>query len=281
MTDRTQWGSLIPPKAQRHMWTKLELDRPQNGEAAKILQELTLDEPSQPYEPVRIIADFLAHVKEHLIKNLDTQYGKELWRTLPVTLVVTFPAVWTDAAKDSTMQAVRMAGFDIAGFPLLKRTILTTEPEAAALYTIQSLRGSVQDAQFAVGDGFIVCDMGGGTVDMISYRVTSLDPTSLEEATVGTGDQCGGSFVERKFIQCLERRLGTADFVTIAGTRSDDLPRTSLTPKLSRVVQDFLQEAKSGFSGTETSHVRLPLPFSSIEDDHPRGIHDGELMILP
>jgi hypothetical protein len=142
---------------------------------------------------------------------------------------------------------------------------------------MQSLRGSVQDDQFAVGDGFIVCDMGGGTVDMISYRVASLNPTTLEEATIGSGDQCGGSFVERKFIQSLERRLGTADFVTIAGTRSDDLPRTSLTPKMSRMIQDFVLEAKGGFSGTEKNHIRLPSPLNSIEEDHARRIYGGEI----
>jgi hypothetical protein len=275
--DSSLWGALIPPQVPRHMWTKLELDRPQTGEAAKILRELSLDDTEPRKKPVHIIAEFLGHVKAHLVKNLDDQYGKELWRTLPVTLVVTVPAVWSDAAKDSTMQAVRMAGFDTAGFPLLKRTILTTEPEAAAIYTMQSLRGSVQDDQFAVGDGFIVCDMGGGTVDMISYRVASLNPTTLEEATIGSGDQCGGSFVERKFIQSLERRLGTADFVTIAGTRSDDLPRTSLTPKMSRMIQDFVLEAKGGFSGTEKNHIRLPSPLNSIEEDHARRIYGGEI----
>ncbi|KAH3975901.1 hypothetical protein HBH98_042340 [Parastagonospora nodorum] len=279
MLDRTQWGALIPPEAQRHMWTKLDLDCPQGGEAAKILQELSQAERKPSEDPVDIIADYLTHVKNHLVKNLDTQYGKELWRTLPITLVVTVPAVWSDAAKDSTLKAVRAAGFDTTGFPLLKRTLLTTEPEAAAIYTIQSLRGSVQDEQFAVGDGFILCDMGGGTVDLISYRVASLNPTTLEEATIGSGDQCGGSFVERKFIQVLERRLGTEDFVKIAGARSDALPRTCLTPKMSKLVLQFILEGKASFTGSEKKHIRLPWPFSGIEDDHDRGIHDGELVL--
>jgi hypothetical protein len=137
---------------------------------------------------------------------------------------VTVPAVCSDLAKDSTLRAIRKGGFNTTVFPKLKRTVLTTEPEAAAKYTIQSLRGSVQDEQFAIGDGFIVCDMGGGTVDLVSYRIAELEPTSLEEVTVGSGDQCGGSFVERGFLKWLERRLGTADFVSIVGTRSDDLP---------------------------------------------------------
>lgn len=103
----------------------------------------------------------------------------------------------------------------------------------------------------------------------------------MEEATVGSGDQCGGSFVERGFLKWLERRLGTADFISIAGERSEDLPRTSLTPKLSRMVQDFVLEVKSGFSGHEISFLRLPLPLSSIEDDEARGIQEGELKITP
>jgi hypothetical protein len=106
-----------------------------------------------------------------------------------------------------------------------------------------------------------------------------VEPTTLEEATIGSGDRCGGSFVERGFLKWLERRLGTADFVSIAGERSENLPRTSLSPKLSRMVQDFVFEAKSGFSGNEINFLRLPVPLSSIEDDEARGIQDGEIMI--
>ncbi|UPX15290.1 uncharacterized protein EKO05_0005744 [Ascochyta rabiei] len=279
LSDGMKWGSLIPTNAQRHMWTKLELDSPQAGEAARIQRELVANTRVTLKQPVDIVADFLEQVKGHLIKNLDTQYGEELWRTLPITLVITVPAVWSDAAKARTHQAVRMAGFDNSSFPKLKRTITITEPEAAATYTIQSLRGSAQDEQFALGDGFIVCDMGGGTVDLISYIVAELNPTILEEATVGDGDQCGGSFVERGFLKWLERRLGTADFVKVAGCRSDEIPRTSMSKKLGQMVQDFVLEAKSGFCGTETSYLRLPTPLSAVDDDESRGISDGEIVI--
>ncbi|KAG9187462.1 hypothetical protein G6011_05333 [Alternaria panax] len=280
LKDRSQWGCLIPPNVQRHMWTKLLLDEPKAGEMNKIMSEISLNNIQGPStKPVDIIAECLAHIKAHLIKNLDIQYSKGLWMTLPITLVVTVPAVWSDAAKNATLQSVSKGGFNSTELPRLKRTILTTEPEAAAIYTIQSLRGGIQDDQFAVGDGFIVCDMGGGTVDLISYRVADLSPTTLEEATVGSGDQCGGSFVERGFLKWLERRLGTSDFVFIAGERSEDLPRTSLSPKLSRMVQDFVLEAKSGFPGTETNFLRLPVPLSSVDDDEARGIQDGEIKI--
>lgn len=279
--DHSHWGALIAANEQRHMWTKLELEGSQTGEAAMILQELSLTARGPARQPVNIVAYFLMNVKDHLIKNLDMRYGPDLWRTLPITLVVTVPAVWSDAAKDRTIQAIRKAGFNESKFPKLEKTMITTEPEAAAVYTIQSLRGSVQDEQFAIGDGFIVCDMGGGTVDLISYRVAGLEPTILEEATVGIGAQCGGSFVDRGFLRWLERRLGIDDFVKIAGSSSENIPRTLLSPKLSRMVQDFVLEAKSGFFGTETNFLRLPKPLNSIDDDEVKGIVDGEIVITP
>jgi hypothetical protein len=277
----TQWGSLIPPNVPRHMWTKLQLDCPQTGEAAKVLQEQHLAAQGHVKQPVNIIADFLRHVKDHLINTLDEKYRREVWSTLKMTLVVTVPAVWSDAAKDSTLQAVRQAGFNKICFPSLNRTLLATEPEAAAIHTINSIRGTTQDQQLAIDDGFIICDMGGGTVDLISYRVAELQPTVVEEATVGTGHQCGGSFIDRAFIKWLERRLGPTHFLKIAGCRSEDIPRTSLTQKLGRMVQDFTLEAKTGFSGSETNFLRLPPPLSAIEEDGARGISDGEILITP
>ncbi|EUC31458.1 hypothetical protein COCCADRAFT_38444 [Bipolaris zeicola 26-R-13] len=267
LQEGVRWGSDIPPHEKRHMWTKLELDNREDSEVAKINNELSLLESRKP--PMKIIADFLEQVKTHLIKNLDDRYGKELWRTLPITLVVTVPAVWSDTAKHRTKQAVEKA------MPI----VLTTEPEAAALYTIKTLRGTAQDAQFAVGDGFTVCDMGGGTVDLITYRITAIQPTVIEEASVGNGAQCGGSFVDRAFLHWLERRLGTQDFVKIAGSRSEEIPRTSLNEKTAQLVQDFTMGIKCGFSGTQENYLRLPYPLSTIDGDEKRGNVFGNLKI--
>ena len=141
------WGSLIPPNVQRHLWTKLQLDQTQKGELVKIVREVSTSSSQQSNkQPVEIIADFLAQVKAHLIKNLDQKYGKVLWRSLDITLVVTVPAVWSELAKARTLEAVDKAGFNTPEFPQLKSTVMTTEPEAAAIYTIKSLRGMYDTA---------------------------------------------------------------------------------------------------------------------------------------
>jgi len=110
--------------------------------------------------------------------------------------------------------------------------------------------------------------------------MVELEPCTLEEATTGNGAQCGGSFVDRGFLKWLERRLGTADFKAIVGCRSNDIPRTSLSQKAARMMQDFTLEVKSGFSGTETNYLRLPAPLSGT-DDPSRGIETGEILIEP
>ncbi|KAI4698491.1 hypothetical protein J4E81_005714 [Alternaria sp. BMP 2799] len=274
------WGATIPPYQPREMWMKLELDNRGDGEVAKILGELSAALRTARKPVVEIIGDYLLQIKACLLKNLDDKYGKELWRTLPVTLVVTVPAVWSDVAKHRTMQAVDRAGFNTLQFPRLSLPIVVvSEPEAAALHTIRSLRGTAQDTNLTTGDGFIVCDMGGGTVDLIAYQVSSVKPTTIEEATVGNGAQCGGSFVDRNFLHFLETRLGPEDFYKIAECRSAEIPRTSLTRKAATLLQHFVAEIKGGFSGTQTGYLGLPKPLSAIDDDESRGIIDGELTV--
>jgi hypothetical protein len=272
------WGSSIPPHEKREMWTKLELDDNRVGEAVKIAKELSSSGARK--RPVDIVADFLGQVRAHLIKNLDNKFGPELWRTLSLTLVVTVPAVWSDIAKYRTLQAVDRAGFNSSQFPQLTNPILvTTEPEAAAIYTMRTLRGTAQNEQLVIGDGFIVCDMGGGTVDLIAYKVKSLKPTIIEEATIGNGAQCGGCFVDRAFLRWLECRLGTTDFIKIAGCRSEEIPRIALSKKAAKILQDFTLEIKTGFSGTEVGYLNLPNPLSAIDEDEIRGIRDGEITV--
>jgi hypothetical protein len=264
------------------VWTKLELESPTSGEVAKIQNEEGLKAIGEAWNcksAVEIVADYNGALLKHLIKQLDDQYGKILWRTLPITLVVTVPAVWSDAAKDRTMRAISQGGFNKTELPQLERTITVTEPEAAALYTISSYHDSIKQDMLAIGDGFIVLDMGGGTVDLITYVVSRVDPISLEEITVGTGAQCGATFVERAFLHWLEQKIGLANFVMIAGSPAVNLPFTALPKSLWKLVRDFVDDVKCQFDGSDTSYIlSLPGPLFDMEDQQ-RGISGGEIRL--
>ena len=65
------------------------------------------------------------------------------------------------------------------------------EPEAAALFTLNHMG----DKGLDVGDAFVVCDAGGGTVDLISYEIVNRTPFELKElvpskGTCGLSQQC-------------------------------------------------------------------------------------------
>ena len=82
---------------------------------------------------------------------------------------------------------------------------IVSEPEAAAVYALDVL----DPHAIEVGDTFVLCDAGGGTVDLISYQVKALRPhLEITEATSGTGSLCGSTFLNRRFEKFLEEKLG-------------------------------------------------------------------------
>lgn len=119
----------------------------------------------------------------------------------PLHIVLTVPAIWSDLAKQRTLQAFRRVPAVAAIEPSIT---LLSEPEAAATSALRELdRASLRDE-----DTFVVVDAGGGTVDLITYTVASLFPIlKVHEATVGTGDLCGGSFVNLQFQKFLTAKL--------------------------------------------------------------------------
>lgn len=59
-----------------------------------------------------------------------------------------------------------------------------------------------------VGDTFVLCDAGGGTVDLISYKVKALKPMlQITEAAPGSGSSCGSTFLNRIFQKFLKDKL--------------------------------------------------------------------------
>ena len=85
-----------------------------------------------------------------------------------------------------------------------KNLQIISEPEAAAIYALHAM----DPHSIKVGDTFVLCDAGGGTVDLISYTVTELKPIlRVGEAAVGSGRLCGSTFLNRIFQKFLVDKL--------------------------------------------------------------------------
>jgi molecular chaperone DnaK (HSP70) len=105
--------------------------------------------------PKELATEYLTHVLAHLHKAyLPSIYPAAFLSAQTFHYVVTVPAIWNDKAKNDTREIAVSAGIPDSNL------VLITEPEAAALYCATAYRGLA----LAVGDQFMVCDVGGGTV---------------------------------------------------------------------------------------------------------------------
>ncbi|KAF8244311.1 hypothetical protein K440DRAFT_559147 [Wilcoxina mikolae CBS 423.85] len=152
-----------------------------------------------------IVGDYIDAIFKHalsVILGKQVPQYREALNRLPKEYVLTVPAIWSELAKQATLIAANRSG----------RTIqprdLVTEPEAAALYTIQSFakRG------LSVGDGYVLCDAGGGTVDLISYEVVDINPLQLKEVSHATGGAVGSLMLNEGFTQHVRKVIGEEQF---------------------------------------------------------------------
>lgn len=54
----------------------------------------------------------------------------------------------------------------------------------------------------------LICDCGGGTVDIVTYLVTSTSPLKFEELIEGQGAKVGSTYIDRQFHLWLASRFG-------------------------------------------------------------------------
>lgn len=151
-----KWGFQFRPEEPRLRCIKLFLDRSQKLPFYVSPQETATQLRKFDKNVVDAVSDYLTQIYKHTMDTLTRRYGESFMASTTVGWVLTCPAVWSDAAKNTTLQAAERAGMGS------KADIqMISEPEAAAVYTLKA----IQPNHLNVGDNFIVCDAGGGTVE--------------------------------------------------------------------------------------------------------------------
>ncbi|MCJ1346745.1 hypothetical protein MMC31_004963 [Peltigera leucophlebia] len=205
--ERLMWGYAIPPDADPIRWFKPLLLREEDLTAELRGSEFLLRARKALRESQKtatdLIADYLGALWRHILDTIYKARGKSVIEAMTFHVVITVPAIWKDYARQGMEEAARKSG--ILDPRLAGPTTLTfaPEPEAAALATLCENGRSIN-----VGDVFVICDAGGGTVDLISYEVGDTDPIELHETVIGTGGLCGGIFIDEAFESMCKSRLG-------------------------------------------------------------------------
>ncbi|CZR64187.1 uncharacterized protein PAC_14084 [Phialocephala subalpina] len=277
-----QWGASISEDAVTMVNTKMELDVQDNkvDELELILQVLegtcNLDfenvKKSRGYpeytwkDPEEIVTDYLTKVFQYLNDSFEF-LGTHLRSKIAVDIVITVPVKWSYRAKNSTLRAIKKAGFNEQTFPNLTDIIMVTEPEAAAIYTARHLKEDKKTEFLKLGECFVLCDAGGGTVDCVSYKVTQLEPTlELEEITIATSAKCGSSYIDQNFKRWLNRIVGDRHY-RILDPRSagQQIGAHTMEGRYMRQVVKRFDEKKRLFSNKANEiHFDLPNPLNAL-----------------
>lgn len=128
----TKWGYQVEPLREAIRGSKLLLDESQAREYAPSLASKSLL-GKYGKTAVHASGEFIGHLVLHVKDTLQRRFG-DVAKSMRLKYVVTVPAVWSDKAKDATLQAAMIAGIET------KQIYLVSEPEAAALHSLQTIQ---------------------------------------------------------------------------------------------------------------------------------------------
>ncbi|KAK3677146.1 hypothetical protein LTR78_002684 [Recurvomyces mirabilis] len=250
-----KWGYSVGPDELRLQCMKLLLDPNQAlpEYVKRDVLEQHLREAGKTAEEV--VTDYLTALYHHARERIVLEFGEAFMASTKMEFVLTVPAVWSDKAKDATLRAARKAG--IPG-----NIRMISEPEAAAVYTLQS----IQPNHLEIGDNFIVGDGGGGTFDIISYEIKNITPLRLEESVEGQGDVCGAALLNYRFEDYVKSKIGHTKFEEIRRTR-----------KWRTALNYFEEYVKRNFDPEDDTEFHIPMP--GIPDMPAAGIESGYMVL--
>jgi hypothetical protein len=179
------------------------------------------------------------YVLEDVTRGFAKNYDRDTFR-----YCLTVPAMWTDLAKYSMRRAAVKAGLINKDDPQ-DRLILISEPEAAALYCERMC----EQVNLNKGDRMMICDAGGGTVDLIVFEVVDdyiQSNSRLKEVTKGIGESCGSVFLDHNFRALMAEKLG-------------DQVKSLPAAAMNNLMDQFVDNIKPEFDGLDDQYLNLPV----------------------
>ncbi|KAK5195203.1 hypothetical protein LTR96_002795 [Exophiala xenobiotica] len=256
-SDGRKWGFEVERDSQKPTYEmfKLGLDPKREKETSLARNYPSFVRlPTNSADVEKLVVDYLTALRENFeIQLADLPNSLDL-QSIPKQYIITVPAMWSEPAQDKTRSCAERAGMG------QKQTIgIISEPEAAAIRVLEEMRED--EYRFEKDDTFVVCDAGGGTVDLISYTVTGLDPVlQVEEAVKGEGHVCGGMFVNRVFAEYMRETYGNQ------ATFNDEV--------LEDAVREFEQNIKKRFDGNVNNKYKIRVGIQNGRD-----VRDGNLRL--
>ncbi|QDS69872.1 hypothetical protein FKW77_000512 [Venturia effusa] len=257
--DERSWGfEVLPGMRAQFSYIKLLLDL--DAPASKFdipISTRTLDllragmgKLPAGMTAVGLCAAFLTELYNYTMLWLNKHWQMD---DVHATFCVTVPATFSDRAKNDLREAAYQAGFTSREGDALR---LITEPEAAMIATMNSLAMENGKNPIENNTCAIMMDLGGGTIDYITYHVLRnvSGPPDLDECTGGQGAKSGSVFVDQNFHDWAEATLG-APFLALPPSKVG--PNSHFMRQFEDIKQSF------GTKKVPKNHIYrilLPMP---------------------
>ncbi|KAK2797541.1 hypothetical protein FQN51_008440 [Onygenales sp. PD_10] len=151
--------------------------------------------------------DYMTCLYQHVLKYLNKIYGSDIVTELPIHAILTAPADWGPEYKATLIKIAEAAGVASRD---CDRISTIDEPEAAALAAFTAAQEESALNGFKANTNAVIIDIGGGTVDLITYKIVSTKPFKIAEACTGTSAKCGATTIDRELHRVMESRYGIA-----------------------------------------------------------------------
>jgi len=154
---------------------------------------------STEYPLDEIISKVLKHVKEEAIKTISEK--RPTINENKIKWVVTVPAIWKENQKGIMMKASEKAGLfnDCTN----RANFFALEPEAASLFCSQD--SAIEPKYIEPGKTFIICDLGGGTGDIVTHSKKEKD--EIKEKYQANGGNFGSNEIDKKIFSLIINKI--------------------------------------------------------------------------
>ncbi|KAH7103744.1 hypothetical protein BKA62DRAFT_615790 [Auriculariales sp. MPI-PUGE-AT-0066] len=251
-------------------WFKLHLEPSalRNAERGQPLDP-RLAPPPPGKTPQMLVIDYLSCLWEYSRTQITNEISSiadldsaEIWLTVPAAWDAKGCSMMREAAIKAGLVASVHAG-DKAWRDRLK---IITEPEAAAVHAAES----TELRTLRTGNTFLICDAGGGTVDLSVYKLLGdrVGDLALAELSARSGANIGSIFLDLRFRELVSTLLSAH-------------PRHLDSTSLASFMHAFGEGEKHNYRGEADDGVFFRFSLFNPDDteDSAVGLENGELSI--
>ncbi|XP_052284848.1 heat shock 70 kDa protein 12A-like isoform X2 [Dreissena polymorpha] len=231
------------------------------------------DATGKPLSALTVFSLTIKYLHDDLYKTLENGTGGSIFKA-DINWVLTVPAIWSDMAKQFMRRAAREAGIETG------HLTIALEPEVASIFCRHSkmmrtaTSSSVDISMFPSGTRYLVCDAGGGTVDITVHEITS--DMRLKEIEKASGGAWGGTQVNLEFERLIDTIAGCSVVNALKEEFMDDYLDLMATFELKKREFKDSSEVLLRYPSSLKKLVKK-LTDSSLEEQIEKSIYKGKI----